>query len=290
VKENREALIYFVEMLKSGKMEYKNGQLWRLWEPRRNWLPQPKRAEKKANGYLMIRTVIKEKGKYYSVMAHRVIWAYFNGEIPEGMEINHKNGFKDDNRIENLELVTRRENLEHSKRTGLARYARGINSGHGKLSNDDVREIRKMLNAGMPQKDIAEKFGVRPNQISRIKTGARRADVLTEKIETFNDFQNLSKRTLNSSLNIDMQLINYTMGLFGEVGEVVDLIKKIVFHGHEVDRHKVKEELGDVLFYLAAICTVLEINMDDVATYNVEKLKLRYPLGFDPERSKNREV
>jgi hypothetical protein len=176
-RENREALEYFVAQLRDGKLEYRDGELWRHWEPRRGWLEKPKRAEKLCpNGYYILRTVQKCHAKSYYAMAHRVIWSFFHGLISEGMEVNHKNGVKRDNKIDNLEEATRLENELHAKEHGLLKPARGLDSGRGKLSDDDVREIRVMHATGQYlQREIALKFSVRPNQISRIVNGKRKA-------------------------------------------------------------------------------------------------------------------
>lgn len=103
-----------------------------------------------------------------------------------------------------------------------------------------------------------------------------------------NEFQEASKRTLQTELSHKDQLINYSMGLSGEAGEVLDYIKKIVFHRHELNKLKLTEELGDVLFYLAAICTLEGITLEEVAKSNIEKLIKRYPKGFDALMSINR--
>lgn len=85
-----------------------------------------------------------------------------------------------------------------------------------------------------------------------------------------------------------LDLSNYSMGLAGESGEVVDLLKKHVHHGHELDREKVKGELGDVLHYASGLATMLGFTLEEVATANVEKLRKRYPNGFNKEDSINR--
>ena len=106
---------------------------------------------------------------------------------------------------------------------------------------------------------------------------------------TFDEFQEKSKRTMSDALSFDMALCNYAMGLAGEAaGEVNDYIKKVVFHGHELDKGKLAEEMGDCLFYLAALATTVGLSLTDVAKMNVTKLLARYPNGFDPERSINR--
>lgn len=106
------------------------------------------------------------------------------------------------------------------------------------------------------------------------------------------EFQELSKRTmpqLDSQINADgdvvtmskpLILANYALGLTGEGGEVADVIKKHVFHGHLLDKEAVKKELGDILHYVAGIATLLELNMESVLEGNIEKLKKRFPNGF----------
>jgi len=86
------------------------------------------------------------------------------------------------------------------------------------------------------------------------------------------------------------QLVNYCFGLMGEVGELLDHIKKVLFYGHPVNKPLIREEAGDVLWYLANLLRELGIEMDEVMAGNIEKLKLRYPNGFSPERSRNRKA
>lgn len=104
-----------------------------------------------------------------------------------------------------------------------------------------------------------------------------------------NEYQTLSRRTLPKDGHFN-NLSNYGMGLSGEAGEVTDELKKFLYHGHELDVHKIKGELGDVLHYIAGIATMLEIDLSDVAKANIYKLKNRYPEGFNKEDSRNRVV
>lgn len=99
------------------------------------------------------------------------------------------------------------------------------------------------------------------------------------------DYQKAAMRTASKYPN----LTEAAMGISGEAGEVVDIIKKHIFHEHELDTVALKKELGDLLWYIALTCEVTQIDLDDVMEENIEKLKKRYPDGFDPERSKNRE-
>lgn len=107
----------------------------------------------------------------------------------------------------------------------------------------------------------------------------------------FDEYQGLANRTssFNDTDYTREHIMLGAMGLAGEVGEVVDLLKKAIFHKHKLDYMKLEEELGDVLWYLAELCTATRIKLSDVATINIEKLKQRYPQGFSSEASINRE-
>jgi NTP pyrophosphatase (non-canonical NTP hydrolase) len=104
------------------------------------------------------------------------------------------------------------------------------------------------------------------------------------------EYQQLAERTANrSEVDSDFRrFANFGMGLAGEAGEVCDYLKKIVFHGHPLDKDKLKKELGDCLWYIATLATTAGLDLSDVAAANIEKLRARYPEGFDPARSINR--
>ena len=78
------------------------------------------------------------------------------------------------------------------------------------------------------------------------------------------------------------------LGIAGESGEVVDHIKKIVYHDHPIDYDALTKEIGDLMWYVAYLLDTLDIPLDDVLAANIEKLKARYPDGFSQERSRNR--
>ena len=103
-----------------------------------------------------------------------------------------------------------------------------------------------------------------------------------------NEYQKLAMTTLNPALNRKDVLINSVMGLCGESGEAIDIVKKWLAHGHELDREHLIKELGDVAWYLAEAATALDIPLEDVLQANIDKLKKRYPDGFDAERSRVR--
>lgn len=104
-----------------------------------------------------------------------------------------------------------------------------------------------------------------------------------------NDYQKLAMITLNKKLDKKEILTNSVMGLCGESGEACDIVKKHLFHGHELDRESLIKELGDVAWYLAEAAFALDIELDEVLAKNIEKLRKRYPEGFSSERSINRE-
>lgn len=83
-------------------------------------------------------------------------------------------------------------------------------------------------------------------------------------------------------------IICASLGLSGEVGELNDMVKKWIFHEEEMDWTHLKKELGDVLWYVALMCSSIGWELDDVMKMNIEKLEERYPEGFDPKRSAHR--
>lgn len=83
-------------------------------------------------------------------------------------------------------------------------------------------------------------------------------------------------------------IFNACLGLSGEVGEFNDMIKKWVFHEKELDMEHAKKEAGDILWYVVMLCESFGWNMEEIMQMNVDKLKARYPEGFDVERANNR--
>lgn len=106
---------------------------------------------------------------------------------------------------------------------------------------------------------------------------------------TINEYQQLAMTTLNKEMTKKDMLINGVMGLCGESGEAIDIVKKHLAQGHELDKEKLIKELGDIAWYLAEMATVLDITLEEVLERNIEKLKKRYPEGFDKVKSINRE-
>lgn len=96
-------------------------------------------------------------------------------------------------------------------------------------------------------------------------------------------------RTLNPKLSEKDVLINAVMGLCGESGEAIDMVKKHLAQGHEFDKEKFAKELGDIAWYLAEAAYAIGMSLEDILVGNIEKLKKRFPEGFNEQKSINRE-
>ena len=110
---------------------------------------------------------------------------------------------------------------------------------------------------------------------------------------TPNEYQKLAARTLIDAperplTDGEIMIVWNAIGLAGETGEVVDNIKKAIFHRHGLNQTQLKKELGDVCWYLAGLCTKLGFSLEDVMQQNIDKLIERYPNGYSSEASKNR--
>ncbi len=97
---------------------------------------------------------------------------------------------------------------------------------------------------------------------------------------TFEEYQVLARRTMNTALNEQDARTMTALGLVGEAGECSELIKKHVFHNRALDRDELRAELGDVLWYVAMLADACGLSLQEIAAHNVEKLIQRYPEGF----------
>ena len=119
-------------------------------------------------GYMMVH--LSKDGIVRNSTIHRMVTSAFIGPCAEGREVNHIDGHKTNNRIDNLEYVTKSENALHALRLGLQKPVRGEKHGNSKLTEEDVREIRRRLGTEL-QKDIARRLCVSTTTINSIAMG-----------------------------------------------------------------------------------------------------------------------
>ena len=106
----------------------------------------------------------------------------------------------------------------------------------------------------------------------------------------FSDYQQAAMRTCSLKSFEDLgALQNAALGLAGEAGEFADSIKKLSFQGHPLDPQHLQEEVGDILWYCALAAQALGADLQQIAQMNIDKLRRRYPDGFDAQRSLHRE-
>ena len=104
-----------------------------------------------------------------------------------------------------------------------------------------------------------------------------------------NEYQKLALRTASKEA-MENPTLNGVLGLGGESGECLDLVKKHLFQGHELDKAKMAKELGDVAWYLALTASGIGYDLEDILRMNIDKLRARYPDGFDTEHSLHRKA
>lgn len=162
------------EFVLTGKLEIDDdGYIWRVvkvgfWPDERS---VKGRAEVvAAKGYLALQ-VSCPNGERLRVQAHRLVWYHFHGPIPDGLTINHINGIKDDNRPDNLELATHKEQRRHALDVLKCVTARGEKHGMAQLTEAEVLEIRRRHEAGEGPKAIARSLGMSNTNISDICHG-----------------------------------------------------------------------------------------------------------------------
>jgi NTP pyrophosphatase (non-canonical NTP hydrolase) len=98
-------------------------------------------------------------------------------------------------------------------------------------------------------------------------------------------YQEETKRTLKPSDDNNYVLFELLLGLSGEVGELVNLVKKKELHGHDIQTSKISEEIGDCMWYISNICNQQGLDLSQILYDNIEKLNKRYPKGYTKEDS-----
>lgn len=113
---------------------------------------------------------------------------------------------------------------------------------------------------------------------------------MTDEIITLDRYQELANRSAGAGGDGERRLMVAALGLAGEAGEFANLVKKMTAHGHPFDPDTLKDELGDILWYLSEAATASGLDLNEIAQDNVDKLLKRYPEGFSRKNSINRET
>ena len=100
-------------------------------------------------------------------------------------------------------------------------------------------------------------------------------------------YQDLAARTINPALTHEQMKDHALKGMVGEIGEINSIYQK-VYQGHEFDEEHVKKELGDLMWFIAEYCTAWGWNLDDICQMNIDKLRARFPNGFEVNKSVHR--
>jgi len=120
------------------------------------------------NGYMLHQFSIGNRSHWMST--HRIVWVTFRGAIPRGLQINHKDGNKLNNKLSNLELVSASQNIKHAHENGLMPSQKGRNNPASKLTESQVTAIKRQLHLKNNQ-ELAQQFGVSHTNISLIRRG-----------------------------------------------------------------------------------------------------------------------
>lgn len=116
---------------------------------------------------------------------------------------------------------------------------------------------------------------------------SRKGKDMAKYVMTGNEYQKQAARTINRQLSSMEVTFHALHGMAAEIGEIHSLYQK-TYQGHEMDEEHEKKELGDMLWFIAEYCTAKGWELEEIMQMNIDKLKARFPDGFDPERSLHR--
>lgn len=162
------------------------------------------------------RTYKRVNGKFLNLEIHRLMVETFIGEIPKGMQVNHINGDRYDNRLSNLEVVTPLENMQHAHRNGLITYLKGEDNAMSLLKESDVLAIYGMIKLFKSNEEISSITNLKPKHISLLRNGSRWKHLFKENFSEVIPSINL-KIPLNIIIDIiddskDLSLSNAEIG------------------------------------------------------------------------------
>lgn len=126
--------------------------------------PKELRLTPSGSGYFRFALIEKRGDPKVDVYAHHAVWLFFMGRTRKGLEINHIDANKINNALENLELVTRSQNILHARKIGIF-------TGAQKLTEPQVKKIKKLWQGGVPRQVIANQFKCTPEHVWAINVG-----------------------------------------------------------------------------------------------------------------------
>lgn len=149
--------------------EAKYGIVWNCYNKigRKVWPGKEAGVVSTKTGYILLSL----KGKTYAV--HRIIYALAHGVCPHDLQVNHIDGNKQNNKIENLELVTSKENVKHAREMGLIKPMIGEENPTAELTEEKVYEIYKLLEKGLSNEAVADLVGIEWKHVSLLRNGKR---------------------------------------------------------------------------------------------------------------------
>lgn len=174
------AIVYAIYLLRQGVLSIDNeGHIWRhAISSHGKWLPIERRRAENVGGKGYLKLTLSIEGNLRSVMAHRIVWEWLNGPIPEGIQVNHKDLDKRNNAPENLELVTGSGNIRHSYANGRPHpWHKAIRWREKARITDEQKDvIRRLRKQGSTLREIGGRFGLGTSHVHRICSEGRKEE------------------------------------------------------------------------------------------------------------------
>lgn len=219
--------------------------------------------------------IMLERDSYVIMPEHFLIWRMENGRADYN-NIGHINGDISNNSISNLFLSPKEIDTD---KESYKVYDCDASSHHLTLAS--------ICNISRWNTDKAKVFAneyLKKNALNDF-IGSKRFRAKSNRLIAY---EYIVDYTRNKNIGLNEEIKDYALGLSGEVGEVNDLIKKMLYHGKEVNYANILYELGDILYYLTALGACFGFDLQTIATNNNIKLMSRYPNGFNKKDSNNR--
>lgn len=250
---------------------------------------QEKKQSKCKNGYYKVSLYHSGKEPYMAWVHRLVASAFVENPNPELFtRVNHIDENPENNSADNLEWCTPSYNRAYGKQfirdmlreKPVAQYTK---DGEYVTSYESATKAAKVFGKRLNESHISDCcLGNRPNACGFVWKFKDEKEPMD-----FSDYQRLAARTINLDISREDIIKHALFGMCSEIGELHGLYQK-VYQGHEIDEEHLKKELSDVLWFIAEYCSAKCWTLNEVAELNIEKLRARYPEGFDAEHSLHR--